>query len=95
MCLHLFSAPASVRFTHVLWWFDRGNELEDDISNTYDTNNGSKDNIEDVRVKKDGADEDINLKMSAAACLPCQNVGVNIQIPRPMKEKRKEAYREI
>jgi len=56
----LLSTPATVSLSHVGRGLDRRNELEDDIANTDNANENSKDDVKGVAVKKDGAGEYVN-----------------------------------
>jgi hypothetical protein len=62
MFLYLLSSPARICLAHVLRGLDGRNKFKSHISNTNYANNSSEDDIEDVGIKKDGADENVNLE---------------------------------
>lgn len=91
--LDLLSAPSGIlSLTHVAWGFDRRDELEGDVANTNDTDNATRNLAHNSIAKKHTAEEDIDLANGQ------WQVEVEyeeyLQKPRPIKEKRKEAYRE-
>ena len=92
--LHLLCAPSSICFPHVLRWLDGGNEFEDYVCDPYDTNHRPKDYERETITKENRSGEDVDYTLSVSS-LCCANVQGNIQTPRPMKENKKEAYREI
>lgn len=58
--LDLLRSPAGVRLTHVCGGFDGRDELEGDVGNTDNTDDGAGDLAQDVVVEEDGADEDVD-----------------------------------
>lgn len=58
--LDLLGAPALVRLAHIGGRLDRRNELQHQVSNTSDADDGGGDLAEDVVVEKDAADEDVD-----------------------------------
>ena len=74
--LNLFSAPSSISFPHVLWWFDRRNKLQGDIRDTDYANSRSKDFVQGVIAKEDRASEDVDYP--PLACIPVRFVRVDL-----------------
>lgn len=57
--LHLFRTPASVGLPHVRRRLNAGDEFEDDVADTDETDNGAGDNAQDSVVEQDRADKDV------------------------------------
>lgn len=62
--LHLFRAPASVRFPHIGRRLDAGDELEDDVADTDETDDGASNDAQDAVVQQNRPNKDVK---SAAA----------------------------
>jgi hypothetical protein len=88
--LHLLSAPPAVRLAHILRWFDRGDEFEDDVGDADDADHGAEDDVHNVVLEEDGAAEDVNYFSRSGERWKGEGNG-NVHTPLPMKEKRKEA----
>jgi hypothetical protein len=58
--LDLLGAPAGIGFAHVRGRLDGRNELEDDIGETDDADDGAGNDTEDAAAEDDGADEDVD-----------------------------------
>lgn len=58
--LDLLSAPSLVRLAHVGRRLNRRNELEHDVSDTNDTDNGGSNLAQNGVVEQDTADEDVD-----------------------------------
>ena len=56
----MLSAPPTIRLAHILRWFNRGDEFEDDVDDAYDSDDGAEDDVHDVVFEEDGAAEDVN-----------------------------------
>ncbi len=85
-------SQATVSLSHVGRRLDRRNELEDDIADTDNANESSKDNVKGVVVKEDGAGENVDFQVLARAV--GMIMGKDVHNPRPRNEKRKDAYRD-
>lgn len=57
--LHLFGAPASVGLAHVGRRLDGGDELENDVADTNEADDGAGEDAQDAVVQEDGADKDV------------------------------------
>lgn len=58
--LDLLGTPALVGLAHVGRRLDGGDELEDKVGNTGDTDDGGGDLTQDVVVEENAADEDVD-----------------------------------
>jgi len=58
--LDLLGTPTLIGLAHVGWRLDGGDELEDEVGNTGDTDDGSSDLTQDVAVEDNAADEDVD-----------------------------------
>jgi hypothetical protein len=58
--LDLLSTPASIRLPHVRRGLDGRDELEGDVGDADDTDDGAGNNPEDVVVQKDAANKDVD-----------------------------------
>lgn len=90
-CLDLLGAPAGIGLAHVAGGLDRGNKFEDDVCDTNDANNGTRDVLKDPRAQDEGAQEDVDCHPLSG--LKAKEVAsqMHLRKPRPMKEKRNEA----
>lgn len=61
--LNLLSAPAGVRFPHVCGGFDGGHEFQGDVSEANDADDRTGNDAEDVVMKQEGSDEDVDLSI--------------------------------
>lgn len=57
--LHLLCAPAGVGLPHVGGRLDRRDELEDNVANTDEADNGARDDAQHAAVQQDRAYEDV------------------------------------
>ena len=58
--LDLLGAPAGIRLAHVRRRLDGGDELEDDVSNADETDDGTGNDSERAHVEHNGADKDVD-----------------------------------
>lgn len=58
--LDLLSTPTLIRLAHVRRRLDGGNELEDEVANTDETDDGAGNVTQHPVVQQDGADEDVD-----------------------------------
>lgn len=58
--LDLLSTPTLVRFAHVRRGLNGGNELEDEVADTDETDNGAGNVTQHQIVQQDGANEDVD-----------------------------------
>lgn len=47
---------------HVRWWLDRWDVLQDCVADSYDTNDGTRNDTEPLLTDNDRADENVNLE---------------------------------
>lgn len=57
--VYLLCAPAAVGLAHVGWRLDLGDELEDDVGDADEADNGAGNDLEDIVGEKNGANEDV------------------------------------
>jgi len=101
MKLYLLSTPTTISFPHVLWWFDGGDEFEDYVAETDETDDGAEDHVGCVNIEEDRASEDVDFVSKLAWWIfgaKSRNWGggheidrENLQMPLPRKENRKDA----
>ena len=60
MPLDLLGTPAGISFPHVGGRLDRGDELEDDVDDASEADDGAGDLGKGVVAKDDGADEEVD-----------------------------------
>ena len=70
--LNLLSSPSSISFSHVLWWLDRRNELQYDVSNTNKSDQRTEDLSPDVIGKENRSAEDVDYKAISIGTSPTQ-----------------------
>ncbi len=58
--LDLLGAPAGVRLAHVGWGLDGWDELEGDVADADDADDGAGNDAEDAVVEQDAADKDVD-----------------------------------
>lgn len=100
--LHLLGAPpGGLSLAHVAGRLDGGDELEDDVADTDDADDAAGNVADDGLAEEHAAEEDVDWCARMVSACAKDNAGVvtgsgkYLQKPRPMKEKRKEAYLEI
>lgn len=89
--LDLLSTPTGVGLAHVARGLDGGDELENNVTDTDDTDDTTSDVVDDHASEEKAADEDVDWPRLAGGSLAGDSC--DLQTPRPMKEKRNEAYR--
>jgi hypothetical protein len=58
--LDLLSTPTPIRFAHVLWRLNTGDELEHHVNQADYPNDSAEDDVHGVVLEQDGAAEDVN-----------------------------------
>jgi hypothetical protein len=75
---------------HILWGFDGRNEFEGGVSKSHKSNGSTKDVVKETISHEDRSAEDVDYENISP--VPAVFPEALLQIPRPRKENRKEAY---
>lgn len=90
----MLGAPTSIGLAHVRRGFDSRDEFEDDVGETNDAYNTTGDVVDDHAPEEQAADEDVDYtkgQPNAVRQDTDATRGIHLQMPRPRKEKRKDA----
>ena len=90
MHLDLLGAPAGISITHVVGRLNRRDELHDDVGETSEEDETSRDVVDGKPLQAQAANEDVDCTVVSGFTLA--RLQCDVQIPRPMKLNKNEAY---
>lgn len=94
--LNLLRTPTLVRLSHIGWRFDGGNELENDVGDTHNADDGTRNVVEPFLSQQNRSNQNVNCESTSVTWRHTPKSGnpwCDLQTPRPRKLKKKEAYR--